>query len=51
MTDPSIIHTKVFQIVTLDWQNIKEQGPEYTCAICIKQEWRSNVLNLDSKKI
>ena len=50
MTDPSIIHTKAFQLIASDWQKIKEQGPEYTCAICIKQEWRSNVLNLDSKK-
>ena len=26
------------------------EGPEYTCAICIKQEWKSNVLKLNKVK-
>ena len=41
MVDPSILHTDAFKILSSDWDEISIKGPEYTCAICMKQEWLS----------
>ena len=50
MTDPSIIRTDAFKIIQSSWQKVMNEGPEYTCAICIKQEWKSNVVKLNKGK-
>ena len=50
MTDLAIFGTKAYQILSSNWQKIMSQGPEYTCSICMKQEWRTNVVILDPQK-
>ena len=32
-----------------DWEKIKNKCREYTCAICVKQEWKTNMLKLEEK--
>ena len=41
MVDPSILHTDAFEIISPNWEKIKNKFPEYTCVICIKQEWEN----------
>ena len=36
MVDPSILHTDACEIISLNWEKIKNKCPVYTCAICIK---------------
>ena len=47
MVDPSILHTDTYEIISSNWKKIKNKCPEYTCAICIKQDWKTNILKLD----
>ena len=47
MVDPFILHTEAYKIISSNWKKIKNQCLEYTCAICIKEEWKTNVLKLD----
>ena len=50
MVAPSILHTDAFEIISPNWEKIKNKFPEYTCAICIKQEWKTNMLKIDPSR-
>ena len=50
MVDPSILHTPAYKIIQKDFQNVINEGPTYTCDICIKSEFRRNVIKLDPSK-
>ena len=46
MVEPSLLHTDAYEIVSSNWAKTKKKCREYTCAICIKQEWKINMLEL-----
>ena len=50
MVDPSILHTEAYAILSSNWEKIKNKYPEYTCAICIKQEWRTSMIKLNQTR-
>ena len=46
MVDPSILHTDAYEIISSNWEKTKKKCLEYTCTIRIKQEWKTNMLEL-----
>ena len=50
MVDPSLLYTDAYEIISSNWGKIKNKFQQYTCAICIKQEWKTNMLKLDPSR-
>ena len=50
MVSVSILHTNAYAIISSNWEKIKNKYPEYTFAICIKQEWKTNMLKRDPSR-
>ena len=50
MVDPSILHTQAYKIIQKVFEDAINEGPTYTCDICIKSEFRKSVIKLNPSK-
>ena len=50
MVDPSILATPAYKILKEDFEAAIKEGPTYTCDICYKCEYRTNVIKLVPSK-
>ena len=46
MVDPSILETEAFKLIQKEFQMAINEGPTYICDICLKFEFRTNVIKL-----
>ena len=50
MVDRSILHTQAYKIIQKVFEDAINEGPTYTCDICIKSEFRKSVIKLNPSK-
>ena len=50
MTDPNILNTDAYIHLQNDFETTINEGPTFICNICIKFEYRKNVVHLNETK-
>ena len=50
MVDPSILDTPAFKPIEKEYREEIRKGPDYICDICWKNEYRTNVIELNPSK-
>ena len=50
MSDPSILNTRAYEILSQEVFDAFKQGPEYECTICLKLEFKRSVIRLDDSR-